>query len=340
MKYPKQFSLQCLWLIILVVGLTSCENKQLKQQVQIQELEVQANRQTVDAHVKPLLLAYVDYYQTYSDDTEMCPIYLYRAAVLYYRVSNWKIALQYLEIVLREYSDTEILPEVLILAGAIAEQRTLNIDRAGQLYQLYLDRYPDGEYVELAQFFFKPEDVKMRARVAEMQDDLFDKHRPDKINRSVAIRLMWAYVSYIRQFPEDQFAPIYAFQGARLATQVGEDIAAIELLDLIHGDYKDFDQYPEALFLLAIEYENKIKSYLTNRDPSQYVEVKANPRISLARLRVLKPLEEAEKLYKEFLQKYPKHELAPHAESGLKYLGQQPNDVVKDFLLMQKDSLR
>lgn len=340
MNYPKQFGFQYLWIIILLVGLTGCENKQLKQQVQIQELEAQANRQTVDAHIKPLLLAYVDYYQTYPEDAEMCPIYLYRGAVLYYRISNWKEALKYLEIIIREYSNASIFPHVLALAGSIAEQRTLNLNRAGQLYQMYLDRYPDGEYVELAQFFFKPEDVKMRARVAEYQTKLFDKRRPDKLDRQVAIRLLWAYVAYVRQFPGDQFAPIYAFQGARLATQLGEDIAAIELLDLIYEDYKEFDQYPEALFLLAIEYENKLKSYFRGRDPSQYLEVKANPRITLARLRVVEPLKEAEKLYKEFLQKYPKHELAPHAASGLKYLGQKPNQVIHDFLLTQKDSLR
>ncbi|MCP4443054.1 MAG: hypothetical protein GY810_29460 [Aureispira sp.] len=340
MKYPKQFSLQYLWMIILIVGLTGCENKQLDQQVQIQELEEQANRQTADAHIKPLLLAYVDYYQTYPEDAEMSPIYLYRGAVLYYRVGNWKASLQYLEIILREYRETEILPHVLILAGSVAANRTRDLSRAGQLFQNYLDLYPNGEYTEIAQFFFKPEDVKMRAKIAEAQDQLFDKNRPDKLNKKVAIRLLWSYVAYIRQFPEDQFTPIYAFQGARLATQVNEDIAAIELLDLIYGDYKEFDQYAEAMFLLAIQYENKIKNYLTGRHSSQFMEVKVNPRITVPRLRVIKPLEEAEKLYKEFLQKYPKHELAPHAESGLKYLGQKPNEVINNFLLTQKDSLR
>ncbi|MCH2046739.1 MAG: hypothetical protein MK212_21675, partial [Saprospiraceae bacterium] len=196
------------------------------------------------------------------------------------------------------------------------------------------------EYVEIAQFFFKPEEVKMRARIASFQDQLFDKYRPDKIDRQIAIRLIWAYVAYINKYPEDQFAAIYCYQGARLAGQINEHIASIEFLDLIYNQYTDFEQYAESMFLLAAQYENQLTTYLEGRDPSQYVETKVNSKISIRYLENIEPLKEAEKLYKEFLQKYPKHVLVPHAEAGLKYLGKKPNEVITNFLTIQKDSLQ
>jgi hypothetical protein len=82
--------------------------------------------------------------------------------------------------------------------------------------------------------------------------------------------------------------------------------------------------------MLAIEYEMKMPIFLQNH----HINQKENPALKKVIKFDFKKtnwLKESEKMYKYFLKKYPKHELADQAKNSLKYLGKSPNEVIADF---------
>ena len=53
---------------------------------------------------------------------------------------------------------------------------------------------------------------------------------------------------------------------------------------------------------------------------------------------MLKNLGKASDSYKEFISKYPNHELTDDATASLKFLGKTPEEMVKEFEKMNADS--
>ncbi|MEI6122735.1 MAG: tetratricopeptide repeat protein [Bacteroidota bacterium] len=142
---------------------------------------------------------------------------------------------------------------------------------------------------------------KMAKQITEQEKGLFTNGSPipDKTKISDVIDL---YKQYVSNYPKDSLSPIYLYSGANLLMNNGQYEEAIKFIDQITKDYTNFKKLPEAYFLKAFIYDNYIKNIMKARDA-----------------------------YTEFLQKYPKHDLAGDAQISIGNLGKTPDQIVKEF---------
>jgi TolA-binding protein len=318
---------------------TSCIGKiQLKNSIASLEKQVAAQAVPKDSLLEPLMLAYTSYVRQYPED-DKTPIYLYKISGIYIRMQHWKEATKHLEFIIDKYTDSPVYPEALLLAAAAYEgTRGNNEERAGALYKIYLKKYPDGKGKAAAEFFFQPDDVKSRARIAEYQKQLYEDSGKG-LNKHAAHVLVRQYLNYVKKYPNSEFSPTYCLEGGKLASTIGETSDAVELWLTIYDQYHDFHLYPETMLLLAVEYEVKMPVFLQSYNKKEQFKSRMHARLERYNLMATDWTKEAEKMYKAFLAKYPTHALAEQAQASLKYLGKTPNEVVNSFK-NNLDSLR
>ncbi len=151
-----------------------------------------------------------------------------------------------------------------------------------------------------------PSKEKMAKDIATKEKGLFvdGSPVPDKTKIKEVIDL---YKKYVQTFPKDSMAPKYLFKGSDLSMNTGQSPEAIIFLDQIISDYPDFKKLPEAYFLKAFIYDDKIKN-----------------------------LPKARAAYMEFIQKFPKHDLVNDAKISMDNLGKTPEQIVKEFEIKVK----
>ncbi|MBW6492266.1 MAG: hypothetical protein K0B15_13860 [Lentimicrobium sp.] len=119
----------------------------------------------------------------------------------------------------------------------------------------------------------------------------------DKLNA-----LMDLYTGFIDNNPKDTASPQYLYKAINLAMGMNNGEKAMELADRYLNEYSNSPKLPEAIFLKAYIYENQLSN-----------------------------LGMAQKTYRDFLTRFPDHELADDAEAALLYLGKSPEEMVREF---------
>ncbi len=117
-----------------------------------------------------------------------------------------------------------------------------------------------------------------------------------------AKNLLREYSKFVNDHPEDENTPEFLFKASRVAIGVQQYEQAIKFLDDICTNHPDSKRVASAIFTKAFVYENNLNDTKT-----------------------------AEKLYKEFIDKYPKDELAESATFALKNLGKTNEELIKEF---------
>jgi len=312
----------------------SCNKEIQKQREIIRGMEAAIQKNASDQFLRPLMANYINYSVDFPED-EMTPIYLYRAAVLYYRVGNNKEAVINLETILREYPETEILEDTYLLLAMICAKGGLDKKRATELYTIYKEKYPQGKGIDQVEYFFKTPEEKLAEHIKKIQTEIEQLPRGQENHPGKNSQLMWAMSKYVKLKPNDPLAPAYCLKGAQIAMAQDMHLAAVELLDLIYRNYTDFEQYPDALLLLAVEYDNLITLYLKQ---GNVVSLAVNPEITAKKLEKMDLVAKGGELYREILRRFPEHDVAVSAKSGLKNLGKRTQKVVDEFVRVQ-DSL-
>lgn len=131
------------------------------------------------------------------------------------------------------------------------------------------------------------------------------------LNNHRGIRLMQAYAAYAERFGNTKAAPDYLYKAGEMAMAFELPVEAIKYFDRLYNEYSDadFEKRPYALFLKAFVTENQSLNY-----------------------------EEAERLYNDFIEKYPDHEMADDAEYSIKNMGKSPEELIRQFEI--QDSIR
>ena len=327
-------------LLFLTLALTACSDKK-ERQYKIGELETLSKKvpqPPSDSILEPLMLDYAQYIQKYPED-EMSPIYLYRLGSIYVRMEKWDVATKHFDFLIKIYPKSEPYQHALALAAMAYESRLNEKEKAGELYKIYLSEFPNGAAKKEAEFFFKPEDEKAQSRIADDLKELYSDTQNKGPNRQVAHLLVRRYLNYVKQYPQSEFAPIYCFEGGKLASTIGESADAVELWMTIYEQYHDFHLYPETMLFLAFEYENKMPMYVQSSNKKEKFKAQNHARFKQLNLHEIDWTKEAKKMYEAFLAKYPSHQLAPQVKASLAHLGKSPNQVVTEFKV-KLDSLR
>jgi len=147
---------------------------------------------------------------------------------------------------------------------------------------------------------------KMVKEITEKEKALFtaDNPIPDKTKVTEMVAL---YMKFSDKHPKDSLAPEYIYRAANLQMSVGQNEEAIATLEIIMKDYEVYAKLPEVYFLKAFIYDNNLKN-----------------------------INKARTAYTDFLQKFPKHDLADDAMISIDNLGKTPEQIVKEFELKMK----
>ncbi len=150
-----------------------------------------------------------------------------------------------------------------------------------------------------------------QANIKSMEDSLFSDQNK-MIDKEQANNLIAAYTDFADNFPDSKLTPEYLFKAGDMAMNLNMPQKAIQVFDRILKNYPDFGKAPQCLFLKGYVYENSLGD-----------------------------LDNAKKIYEEFLQKYPNDDFADDAKMSLKNLGKSPEELIREFEEQdkQKDSI-
>ena len=93
------------------------------------------------------VLLYSRYVNEFPKDS-ICPIYLFKSAEMFRAVNNGKMAVEYYQRIINEYPECEKVPVSVFLQGFVCENILNDMASAKKYYQMYLDKYPDGEFAK------------------------------------------------------------------------------------------------------------------------------------------------------------------------------------------------
>jgi TolA-binding protein len=141
---------------------------------------------------------------------------------------------------------------------------------------------------------------KLKKEITHQENIVLDENL--EMNDSVAMVLMKNYKEFAREYPTDEESPNCLFKAAELANGIGSPSAAIDLYRQVYEAYPEYKEAPMCLFILGFIYENQLQNYKM-----------------------------AGMYYRDFLKKFPDHELSEDVKLSIKNLGKTPDELIKEF---------
>ena len=141
-------------------------------------------------------------------------------------------------------------------------------------------------------------------KIGNLEKELYSNS--DKFDNQKAAVLLKDYQEFIEAFPQDSSTENYIYKAAETANSLMQFKTAIELYNKYYLDANDKGKAGSCLFIQAFIYENQLKD-LTN----------------------------AEKIYRQFLDEFPNHELVNDAKFSLENLGKPVEELLKQFEKVQ-----
>ena len=147
---------------------------------------------------------------------------------------------------------------------------------------------------------------KMSGEISKMESEM---KSTQKVDSSAVIELLSAYQNFSSKYPGDSLSPEYLYRAAGMAAGFNHGTQAIDLYESITHTYPEYKKLPECYFMEAFTYENTLGN-----------------------------IGKAGELYRQFLIKYPDHELADDAQVAIKFLGKSPEEMVREFEKINTES--
>lgn len=139
-------------------------------------------------------------------------------------------------------------------------------------------------------------------QIDSLENLLFSLEAGSLASNQAAAKVVKLYNQLATEYPDDPKAPELLFKAGEVSMGINMDFDALGYFQRIERDYPNFDKAPHALFLQAFIWDNKLN------DDSK-----------------------AEFLYKQFLEKYPNHEMAKDAQFSIDNLGKSDEELIKEF---------
>jgi TolA-binding protein len=128
---------------------------------------------------------------------------------------------------------------------------------------------------------------RLIADIGEGEKKLFNDSTRE-LNQAVANKVLENYIYFADKFREDTLAPEYLFRAGDLANGLHNPRQAIEVHDRLIRDYPQFRKTAAAMFMQGFIYET-----------------------------VIRDKEKAKSRYREFINRYPDHQLASSAQASI-----------------------
>ncbi|HET6243086.1 MAG: tetratricopeptide repeat protein [Bacteroidetes bacterium] len=148
----------------------------------------------------------------------------------------------------------------------------------------------------------KPELTKeeKQRNIEELQTKLYSDKQ--LFNDSVALVVIEAYDQYATDFVDDDLSADYLFKAGEVSLALNQAMRSVEYFKRVCKQYPRHEKASISLFLQAYIYDNHI-----NDDKM------------------------AEGFYREFIEKFPKHDMIKDAEFSIGNLGKSDEQLIKEF---------
>jgi outer membrane protein assembly factor BamD (BamD/ComL family) len=130
-------------------------------------------------------------------------------------------------------------------------------------------------------------------------------------DRELYARLAAQYEDFASVYPNDTNSRNFLFRAANVCITIQEGSRSIELFDKYIERYPGDSKISDCIFLKAFAYETILHDYTS-----------------------------AEKFYLEFLEKYPDDPRTLDVELSIQQLGRPPEDILREFMERESDTLR
>jgi len=141
-------------IVLLSAILSGCKPSRDKSATDIQKLEASLYSEQTLTYNKvrgdSLLQMYEDFIARFPSDT-MAPFYLFRAANLKMTEGDGNRSLSLLDQFMQKFPDHQKAPVCLFFKAFVYENLLRNLALAKETYLLYIEKYPNGEFVKDAQ---------------------------------------------------------------------------------------------------------------------------------------------------------------------------------------------
>jgi tetratricopeptide (TPR) repeat protein len=152
----------------------------------------------------------------------------------------------------------------------------------------------------------KSEKEKLNDKIKDSEKEMLNDSS-QSVNRKKAQEMINLYSEYAAKFKDDTLAAEYLFRAGDISNGIGQYREAIGFYKQC-SEINTYSKQPVAFFLQGFIYETQLND-----------------------------MQNAKRIYEEFLQKYPNHKLAQDVNFSLANLGKSPEELVKMF--EQNDSL-
>ena len=141
-------------IVLLSAILSGCKPSRDKSATDIQKIEASLYSEQTLTYNKvrgdSLLQMYEDFIARFPSDT-MAPFYLFRAANLKMTEGDGNRSLSLLDQFMQKFPDHQKAPVCLFFKAFVYENLLRNLALAKETYLLYIEKYPNGEFVKDAQ---------------------------------------------------------------------------------------------------------------------------------------------------------------------------------------------
>lgn len=143
-----------LFVVMLLGSCQSPRNKAVKQVEAIENGLFNEEGMIDREKVTELIDAYINFVETYPADS-LAPAYLFKAGDMAMNTNRSVQAIQYYGRIIEEYPNYPKLPEAMFLQGYVYENNLGRLDKAKEIYEKFLELYPDNDFADDAEVSLK-----------------------------------------------------------------------------------------------------------------------------------------------------------------------------------------
>lgn len=136
---------------VIAGGCTSPEEQRLNEISRMEdELFADASKMVDRNGAMELIRTYITFANDFPDDTVAAGM-LFKAGDLAMNLNMPMKAIELFDRVMNEYPDFEKVPQCLFLKGYIYENDLKDLDKAREIYELFLEKFPDDDFADDAE---------------------------------------------------------------------------------------------------------------------------------------------------------------------------------------------
>jgi TolA-binding protein len=139
--------------VLITFLFSACQSQREKAISEIgnTEQEVFSENGMIDRNrVDELIETYVGFADEFPEDT-LAPGYLFKAGDISMNTNRSRQAIRYYNRIINDYPNYKKTPEAMFLKGYVYENNLGRLDKAKEIYEAFLELYPDNEFADDAE---------------------------------------------------------------------------------------------------------------------------------------------------------------------------------------------